>query len=535
MKTIQKKIIIYVVIAFLILFVLLLVTIDREMEKTTIPLSKNLTKQIVGARGDQITYWLEKRIENLEGIAYNIVYFNMDKEASIEYMKIIFKEKKQIYESFGIIDNNGVAWITDGSKFSVANREYYKRIIKEDKDFVISQPISSKSNQADIIVILYKIPNGNNVQYKYISAAVPITKINEIAKEIHLYDGKGEIEYNNETYTESEQINRKNAKKEFVKFETNIEKSPGWLLTFDVSSESLREGVRKVQHSALLIGILIGGVLLLILIFFSASIVNPIRNLQRLMKNVETGDLTVRFQEDRVDEIGQLGRSFNEMLDKLYKAQYEKREMELRLIQEQVKPHFLYNTLDTIQWMATDYGAEDVVELIEALGTYFRIGLSKGNKFITLSEELDHIESYLQIQKARYETALNYEIKYDENFINYKVIRIILQPIVENAIYHGIKKNPGKKCTIYINIFVENSDMYLIVKDNGIGIRDEKLVKLKNAIKNNNKCNEDIGFGLYSVNHRLKLAFGEKYGVDIDVRDGYTKVIIKCPLIKGSD
>lgn len=532
MKSIQFKITVYVGSSLFFLFVILLFTIDREMEKTAIPLSENLTDQIVSARGDQISYWIEQRIGDLEMIAHNVSYFNMSHDEALKYMASIYEKKDNIYESFGIVNDEGEVWLTNGTKFSIHNREYYEKLSEGGMEYVISDPINSRSNKADIIVIMYRFKKTNQDKYQYISAAVPIAKIRQIASDIHLHDGIGRIVDNTGCYIDDNFYEDRETRNKQIKFQAPIHKAPGWNLTFQVTESKLKEGTRKLQHSAILVGCIVGVALITLLIVFGSSIVKPIRNLQKLMRKVEIGDLSVRFKEDRTDEIGQLGKSFNQMLNNLNKAQYEKRQMEFRLVQEQIKPHFLYNTLDTIQWMATDYEADEVVELIEALSTYFRIGLSKGNRFITLGEELNHIESYLQIQKARYEELLQYEIKYDETLINHHVIRVLLQPLVENAICHGIQND--KKCLITIEIFSSENDMFMEVKDNGVGFDYDKLVKIQNCLNNNYKDSEEQGFGLYSVNHRLKLAFGEKYGLTINCSNGWTTAVIKCRLIEGS-
>lgn len=536
MRSIQSKITLYVAGSLLLLFMLLLWTIDMEMDKTIVPLSKNLTNQIVNARAEQISNWIEERSNEIQLIGNDIHHLDMDIEDGLDHMNFILGNN-QTYESLGIVDSYGVAWITDGSKFSIANREYYKKIIEENLTFVISNPIKSQSNRADIVIMMYKLPYNNKYGFKYISAAVPIETIKNIAENIHLYDGGSKI-YDKWGNPIGGGLSIDNNDENFVSFKALIDKSPDWTLVFRVPEDRLYEGTRKLQSAALIIGGLVGGALILLLIFFSSSIVAPIRRLQNLMRKVETGNLTVRLEEKRRDEIGDLGRSFNQMLDKLYKVQYEKREIELRLLQEQIKPHFLYNTLDTIRWAAIEYEANEVVDLIEALSTYFRIGLSKGKNFISLSEELDHIESYLQIQQARYEEFLQYEIRYDESLVEEKVIRILLQPLVENAIYHGIKQDENdenKICKIIINIFSEEDNLIMEVKNNGRQIDEVRLEKIQSTLDSDEKQGEQIGFGLYSVNHRLKLAFGDKYGLVITNEDDWTVARIRCPLIKGED
>jgi two-component system sensor histidine kinase YesM len=173
----------------------------------------------------------------------------------------------------------------------------------------------------------------------------------------------------------------------------------------------------------------------------STSMSKPIAQLITFMRKVESGNLTIRYKGERKDEIGMLGRSFNKMIAKINdlislteRQERQKREAELRSLQAHIKPHFLYNTLDTINWMARKRGAGDVAEVVASLSRLFRIGLSKGNDIILLTEEMTHIQSYLKIQKARYRDKLNYTITIDPNIHDVMILKIFLQPIVENSI-----------------------------------------------------------------------------------------------------
>lgn len=534
MKSIQSKINLYVTISLLILFILLLYNIDREMNKTVIPLSKDLTSQMVKARSEEITNWIDERTNEIKLIGNQIYYSNMDLSEGLSYLNFLLKYN-DTYESLGIIDEDGMAWISDGSKFSIVNREYYMRIKEEESSFVISNPIKSQSNEIDIVIMIYRLPD-NARNFKYISAAVPIDTIKDIAASIRLYDGGSKIydTAGNPIGTDHEDIQ---SNEDIIEFSAPIEHSPEWTIVFKVPEYRLYEGTRKIQNSATTIGLLIGGALIVLLTFFSGSIVKPIRKIQEQMRIVETGDLTVRFKDFRKDEIGDLQRSFDQMLNKLYKVKYEKREIELRLLHEQINPHFLYNTLDTIRWSAIEYDAAEVVDLIEALSTYFRIGLSKGKKYITLSDELDHLESYFRIHQARFEKSVNYKIKYDESLIQSKVIRVLLQPIVENAIYHGNKNNQNDNFIIMINIYkdIDKDALVMEVKNNGEKIPEEKLTILKNILNGKENQDDRIGFGLYSINQRIKLSFGDEYGLYIESGNEWTVIKIICPLIEGED
>lgn len=532
MKSIQNKINLYISSSLLILFILLLYNIDKEMNKSVIPLSKDLTSQIVEARAEEITSWIEERTNEIKLIGNQIYYSNMSLGEGLKYMNFLLEDDKT-YESLGLIDEDGMAWISDGSKFSIVDREYYKRIKEEKSIFIISNPLRSQSNETDIVIMIYRLPVNSDSKFKYISAAVPIETIKDIAAAIQLYDGGSKI-YDVLGHPIGDNNDIEN-ERDIIEFSAPIKGSPEWTIVFKVPEYRLYEGTRKIQSSATTIGLLIGGALIVLLTFFSKSIVNPIRKMQEKMKIVETGDLSVRFKDYRKDEIGDLQKSFDQMLDKLYKVKYEKKEIELKLLQEQINPHFLYNTLDTIRWSAIEYDATEVVDLIEALSTYFRIGLSKGRKYITLSDELDHIESYFEIHQARFEEFLDYKIRYDESLSKTKVIRILLQPIVENAIYHGNKNNQNKDFKIRINIFRDQDLLIMEVKNNGEEIQEEKLRIIKNILSGGENQDDEIGFGLYSVNQRIKLAFGDKYGLDIESKNGWTIIRMICPFIEGED
>jgi two-component system sensor histidine kinase YesM len=274
--------------------------------------------------------------------------------------------------------------------------------------------------------------------------------------------------------------------------------------------------------------------------FFTRSILQPIGRLRKLMKRAEAGDLSVYFASSNMDEIGQLGRGFNNMIieirkliDLVYEEQKSKREAELRILQAQIKPHFLYNTLDTIQWMAQERKADDIVVMIMALTNLFRIGLNRGKESISVSEEIEHIQSYLFIQKARYESKLNYEINVEPTVKQEIVIKLTLQPLVENAIYHGIKARRGEG---YIKIDVRKMDekLCLSVTDNGAGIPQDQLSKLQAVLAGELVDGELPGFGLFNVHERIRLVYGEMYGIRLYSTMGVgTKVEVWYPLKGG--
>ena len=276
-------------------------------------------------------------------------------------------------------------------------------------------------------------------------------------------------------------------------------------------------------------------------IFFTGSIARPVIALRALMKEAEEGNLAVRFEGRQEDEIGHLGKSFNTMIeeiqkliDMVYREQQSKREAELKTLQEQIKPHFLYNTLDTIHWMAQDHGAEDIVRIVNALTSLFRIALSKGKEMISLSDELEHVRSYLIIQKARYEDKFDFSLCVQDEILPNMVLKLTLQPLVENAIYHGIKERRGHG-TIRVDALTRDGMLVLRVSDDGVGMSADKLASIRalcaaapvdSTAKN--------GYGISNVNERIQLSFGKKYGLRFESAPGRgTTVEILHPLIAG--
>ncbi|MGO4540791.1 cache domain-containing sensor histidine kinase [Paenibacillus sp. 2TAB19] len=296
-------------------------------------------------------------------------------------------------------------------------------------------------------------------------------------------------------------------------------------------------------------------------IYLAYSMSRPINQLMSFMQKAESGDMTIRYWGEREDEVGQLGRSFNTMLAQVNRLLLltelqgkQKREAELRSLQAHIKPHFLYNTLDTIHWMARKKGAEDVAEVVQSLSRLFRIGLSKGNDIIPLADEIEHIQSYLTIQKTRYKDKLNYTLDVEDDVQPLYVLKLLLQPIVENAIYHGIKERRGPG-HITITAKSEEGALLLSITDDGKGMTQAKLASLRQALAGSvisevdgldtaamtaetmetreGKELQGQGYGIQNVQARIRLTFGERYGLVIDSEEGVgTTVTIVHPILK---
>lgn len=322
-------------------------------------------------------------------------------------------------------------------------------------------------------------------------------------------------------------------------YQIRSELSPytGWRTVGVFSMDEVMSSVNTIVY-ILFTCVIISLVLVVIVSFkFSRTLTNPIFKLKRLMKQAESGDLTVRFNFQHNDEIGELGQSFNHMIARIdqliqmvYVEQENKRTAEMKSLQEQIKPHFLYNTLDTISWMARDYDAEDIVRLVDALTNMFRIGLSHGKDIITVKEEITHVSNYLYIQKIRYKDKLNYVIHVDESLYAIEVPKLILQPLVKNAIYHGVKAKRGGG-TITITGVPEGENLVFTVQDDGAGMLQEKVEELNRRMSERSVLDEKKSFGLFYIQERIQLCYGKGYGVHVESTLGEgTRVTITLPL-----
>lgn len=277
----------------------------------------------------------------------------------------------------------------------------------------------------------------------------------------------------------------------------------------------------------------------------SKSINNPLSNMQKLSTEISQGNLAARTTVPDVEELIPLANNMNQMaeqIDLLIKKNIEEQKnfqkAEMKALQAQITPHFLYNTFDTIIWLAEQEETEEVVRITKAFSNFLRISLSRGHEWITVSQELDHIRNYLTIQKIRYADILNYEIDVDEKLLNYRMVKLALQPLVENAIYHGIKNKRGRG-HLWVKVSYTDQTCSFIrftVEDDGAGFSAERLLQVQNELKTGSENAENLSsvYGLYNVNKKLKLYYGEKNrGLEIESESGKgSKISFVIPCIE---
>ncbi len=266
-------------------------------------------------------------------------------------------------------------------------------------------------------------------------------------------------------------------------------------------------------------------------------LMRPIRHFEESIRIVESGDLNLAVPETGFREVRAISAAFNSMLkriralmDQIVQEQEKKRLYELNALQAQINPHFLYNTLDSIIWMEERGRSREAIEMVSALAKLFRISISKGREVISVREELEHVRNYLIIQKMRFKDKFTYDISVQEEALNERTVKLIVQPMVENAINHAIDEAQPEALHILISARVTEDEVIFTVEDDGIGMPPEVLSTLLTAPPGKS------GIGVRNVHERIQLTYGEKYGLTVQsVEDEGTTVIIRLPRREGGD
>lgn len=306
----------------------------------------------------------------------------------------------------------------------------------------------------------------------------------------------------------------------------------GWRTFSIVLGENIFPQSRILKNSVLFfVGIITISVFVLIMII-SYTLTKPINILTKAMKSVQEQNFALQIPNKRKDEIGKLTDSFNFMIGKIktliqevYEKKLEQKNAELEALQAQINPHFLYNTLDSINWMLIDKDEYEISKIVVSLGDLMKYAINKKSVFVSIEEEFEYLQSYLIIQKKRLGERMKYSIEVEDKLKSFQIPKLLVQPILENAIIHGTEYSK-ENGIIKVRAYEKDDCVYIFVTDNGQGIRKEKLVQLLDFQYDNNYS----GIGIQNVDKRLRLHYGEKYKLIIESDYGIgTKVTIRIP------
>ncbi|UJF31759.1 sensor histidine kinase [Paenibacillus hexagrammi] len=306
----------------------------------------------------------------------------------------------------------------------------------------------------------------------------------------------------------------------------------GWTV---VNMIPLNELYKNINHLAMTTFLTTASLLLIMIVFtvfFSRSIVKPVQKLIRLMRLVENGDFNKEITLPQEDEIGQLARTFNHMsgriqhlINEISLEKITQKEMELQMLKSQINPHFLYNTLESIRMVAESRKAPDAADMAFSLGQLLRYSIGHISDLVSVREEIYHLEQYMLLQKVRFDDVFTISLDIREEMMDMGMLKIILQPLVENAIYHGIS-NRSSGGIVEVRGYSDGDNLIFEVCDNGQGMAEETAAALNRSFRDPKI--RGTGIGLYNVNKRIQLFYGSKYGLEIISTLGVGTNIMVC-------
>ncbi len=457
--------------------------------------------------------------------------FNVDKIEDASWYKTIMDRK-----GYYILKLNA------GKKANSNTKENYVSLIRVINDIESQKPIGTLviNINESYFVNCYKdivSKNGTNIllmdeNNQSIVNPKDVSDFNQISEVVakKLVKACGEKDYNS--------IIEKVKGQDYI-FSLLKIKDYNWVIVSKIPFSELSKQLSRIYFIIFAITIVNGIFLFVGAVSISRLITNPIKKLLKSMKGIENGEFRRVDIEAGNDEIGKLRDGYNimvfeieKLINKIIEEQRVKRKAELNVLQAQVKPHFLYNTLDAMGYLALSGKCEEVYEALEALGSYYRSSLSKGREVITIGEEIDIVKNYFLLQKLRYGDIFTDIYDIDERVLELKILKLVLQPIAENALYHGIKPK-GEKGNIKLTALLIDSLVKISIEDNGVGMTEEELDKVVGDKIGSN----DLSFGLRGTIERLRIFYGRSEVYEIQSRKRYgTKVTITIPIkVRGKD
>ncbi len=461
-------------------------------------------------------------------------------------------------------ENDGISFEMSGleilSNKEVVNNDWYKHTVDLDGGLYWKGEFNG-SNDSRLYLIsgCRAIKDYNNSIIGVICVSINFDSIKQIINKAHSYyssavillNEEGDILYAN--FQDSKHFLSENIRREAMKNDkgydiinqdgTNLIYNyqridmAGWKIVSIIPTSQLLYDIDRIRNVIIVINIITILVFLIITYLLSYSISKPIEELANLMKKSNIDKKGLKYLR-RSDEIGDLFNNYYIMMDKIKKLIFEveesnrqKRSAEIEALQNQINPHFIYNTLNNIQWLAKANRMEDVIDSVASLDKLLRACARIKEELVTIEEELKHVESYLNIQRIRYGDKFDFKFDIDFRILQLKIPMFILQPIVENSIYHGFKEitNGG---VIRISVKEENDDILIKIDDNGIGIKEDNDYITSLLNEETKRTDDNAYIGLANVNKRIKLIFGSTYGLNIESQwlKG-TSVTILIPLV----
>lgn len=528
---------------------------------------------IVGQLGESVDSYLRNAMKVSDSIYYNVIKnTDISNDDIKKGMNLIYVNNDNMIDDIALISGKGeliesmpALRLKDNS--NVLEKDFFKKSMAESEYINFSMPhirdlFDRNENSYSWVISLSRAVEVTdegkatqallliNLNYRYFEEIFSNVNLGN-GGYVYLTNDRGDIIWHpkqNEIYsgrfnednkyaaTLKDGITVENLRGKNITLNVRTIGYTGWKLVGVTPSAALGIDGIKFRFFVLFVADLFLFLLAMINAFISDKISNPIKRLDGSVREIESGNLDVEILPSGSYEVEHLGKSIKNMLGRikvlmsdLVAEHNAKRKSEFDTLQSQINPHFLYNTLDIIVWMIENENSDKAVNIVTALAKFFRISLSKGKNIITVKDEVEHVRNYLMIQNMRFKNRFEYSIDVDEKVLSYSSLKLMLQPLVENAIYHGMEFMDGDG-EIDVKVFKEDDSLYFTITDNGLGMSEDMVETLLS--KDFVPSKKGSGIGVKNVNERIKLYFGSEYGLKVESEpDEGTKITIHLPAV----
>ena len=571
-RSIRNSIFIYFTITSLIAVLLIVISIYSRLSSQLSDTVKQENISLVNRVGSSLEVYLRNIMKLSDTIYYGIIKnVNLSEESINEEMKLLYNSNKEQVLNIALISKEGEAIsVVPASrlrkKFAVNKEEWFINALNKTENVHFSRPHVQKifengDNGYRWVISMSRaveITTGGSTEQAVLMIDMAYQGLDSVLDEvslgnggyIYLMDSAGEIIWHPKfELIASGRVKENNLltatysdgsiEEEFNNMvQTVVIKTvgyTGWKLVGVIKGTGISLNTLKTRLFIVFVISLIIFIVVLINSYISFRVTDPIRELEKSVKKLEEGNLDADIYMGGSYEIQHLGKSVQDMkyrikglMQDIVTEHEEKRKSEFNSLQAQINPHFLYNTLDIIVWQIENEKQSEAVHTVTALARFFRLSLGKGKNIVTVKAEIEHVKNYLTIQHMRFKNKFDYEFDVENDVLELSSLKLMLQPLVENAIYHGMEFMDGDGL-ITIKAWREDNELYLSVADNGLGMTEDK-VNLILAGRSNSGNGRGSGIGVKNVNERIKLYFGEGYGLKIDSEpDVGTTITIHLP------
>ena len=571
-SSIRNSIFIYFTITSLVAVLLIVISIYSRLSSQLYDTVKQENVSLVNRVDSSMEVYLRNIMKLSDTIYYGIVKnANLSEDSIGEKLTLLYNNNKEQVSNIALISKEGepisvVPAARFRKNFKAEDEEWFVNALNKTENIHFTLPHVQKmfekgDNGYNWVISMSRaveITIGGSTEQAVLLIEMAYQGIEEVLDEvtlgnggyIYLMDSKGEIIWHPKfELIASGRVKENNlvaagyddgSREEVFNGtrQTVVTKTvgyTGWKLVGVIKGTGISLNMLKTRLFIVFVILLIIFIVILINSYISFRVTNPIRELEKSVKELEEGNLDADIYMGGSYEVQHLGKSVQDMkfrmkglMQDIVNEHEEKRKSEFDSLQAQINPHFLYNTLDIIVWQIENEKQSEAVHTVTALARFFRLSLGKGKNIVTVKDEIDHVKNYLMIQHMRFKNKFDYEFDIAEDVLELPSLKLMLQPLVENAIYHGMEFMDGDGL-ITLKAWREEDELYLSVADNGLGMTEDKVEMILTG-KSSSGNGRGSGIGVKNVNERIKLYFGEAYGITIDSEpDEGTTVIIHLP------